>query len=101
MPSLRINRPIFRALLGIDGIAAAVALYLFVTALHDGSVSSFNALTWLALLGSIAAVTVASVALRAQGHRRLASLLLMMLAGPGLLAGLLLLMLLAGNPHWN
>ena len=44
----------FRILFGIDALAAAVVAFFFVWGLSDGSVSAFNILLWLALLGGVA-----------------------------------------------
>ena len=46
----------FRILFGIDALAAAVVAFFFVWGLSDGSVSAFNILLWLALLGGVGVV---------------------------------------------
>jgi hypothetical protein len=66
-------------LLAIDGAAALVALYFFFIGLADGSVSSFNAGIWLALLGGLGAVIGGGMALNASGRRRTACALLSVL----------------------
>ena len=43
----------FRILFGIDALAAAVVLFFFIWGLSDGTVSDFNILLWLALLGGV------------------------------------------------
>ena len=78
----------FNFLFGIDLIIAAIALFFFADGLRDGSVSSSNLLFWLALLSAIGAQLVGALMLRAQGHQFWASLLLGLLAWPGLLFGL-------------
>jgi hypothetical protein len=81
-------------LLAVDGAAALVALYFFFIGLADGSVSSFNAGIWLALLGG-------GLAFNAAGRRRAACALLSVLAVPALLSGLLILMLIVLRPNWR
>lgn len=91
----------FRILFAIDAIAAAIALYFFVWGLQDGSVSSFNILHWAALLAVPAATLGGAVALRSRGQVRAANLVLLMLAVPALLLGLLVLLLAVASVHWN
>jgi hypothetical protein len=92
---------LFRILLAIDAAVALVALYFFFIGLGDGSVSSFNIGLWLALLGGIAAVLGGGWALNAKGQRRAALGVLAILALPGLLFGLFILMVLVLQPRWN
>jgi hypothetical protein len=92
---------LFSILFGIDSIIALVAFYFFVVGLTDGSVSAFNILLWLAVLGGIAAVLGGSVLLNRNGYRRRANALLLILAFPGLSFGLLLLLALILQPRWN
>jgi hypothetical protein len=92
---------VFWAAWGVDAVVTAVALWFFVAGLGDGSVSSFNAGIWLVLLAALAAVSGGSLWLRAAGRRGLALALALLLAVPGALAGLLLLVLLVAQPRWN
>ena len=92
---------LFRLCLAIDAAVALVAVYFFVIGLGDGSVSSFNIVLWLALLGGIAAVLGAGWLLNAKGQRGSAIAVLAILALPGLLAGLFLLLVLILQPRWN
>ena len=91
----------FGILFGIDSIIALVAVYFFVVGLTDGSVSSFNMLLWLALLGGIAAVLGGSILLTRSGYRRRANALLLVPALPGFALGLLLLLAVILQPRWN
>jgi multisubunit Na+/H+ antiporter MnhF subunit len=43
----------FRILWGVDVVAALVALAFFFIGIEDGTVSSFNIMLWLALLGAV------------------------------------------------
>lgn len=88
-------------LLAIDGAAALVALYFFFIGLADGSVSSFNAGIWLALLGGLGAVIGGGLALNAAGRRRAACALLSVLAVPAFGSGLLILALIVLQPNFR
>jgi hypothetical protein len=91
----------FGILFGLDSIAALVAVYFFVAGLADGSVSSFNMLLWLAMLGGIGAVLGGSILLSRNGYRRRANALLLVLAIPGFAFGLLVLLVVILQPRWN
>jgi len=91
----------FWILFGIDAAAALVALYFFFIGLADGSVSSFNITLWLAILGGIAAVLGGGWFLRASGRHSAAMKVLSILAVPGLLFGLFILLALILQPRWN
>jgi hypothetical protein len=56
---------------------------------------------WLAILLCLGGVLLGSRALRGTGRAGLANSLLMIVAVPGLLAGLLFLALIIINPKWN
>lgn len=92
---------IYRGLLGFDGLVAAVIVYFFMLGLIDGSVSSFNAGLWTTILAGLLVVVGGGVALHRARRTVLGSLLLMVLAVPGLLYVLFVLMLLIVNPRWN
>jgi hypothetical protein len=87
--------------LAIDAVVALIFVYFFAVGLGDGTVSSFNMVLWLELLGGLAAVIGGGVALNATGRRGAAVGLLGILALPALLAGLFLLALLILQPRWN
>jgi len=91
----------FWILWGINAIIALVAVVFFLIGLADGSVSSFNMALWLAILLALAGILRGSHALRAAGRAGMANGLLMLLAIPGVLAGLLLLAALILQPRWN
>lgn len=85
-------------------IAAAVtcvAVYYFFVGLVDGSVSSFNAGLWTLLLLGTLGVTLGSLVLRRSGRPGLGALLALVLAVPGALAGLYVLLILIMQPRWN
>lgn len=53
---------------GIDAVTALVFVYFFFAGLADGTVSSFNILLWLLILGIAALVVGGSLALRSRGR---------------------------------
>ena len=92
---------LFWTLYGIDAVIALIALYFFVAGLSDGSVSASNILLWLAILGGLAAILGGGLRLKSNGHRGLANGVLLILAVPGLLYGLLILSAIILQPRWN
>lgn len=92
---------LFRILLAIDAAVAAILLYFFVTGIEDGSVSSFNIMIWLVMLGGIALVIGGALTLRARSQRLAANLLLAVPAAPALLFGLFILLAVLLQPRWN
>jgi hypothetical protein len=92
---------LFRIFLIVDAIAAAIILFFFMWGLADGTVSSFNIMLWLAILGGTAGVLGGGWALKEKGKIAAASVLLGVLAAPSLLYGLLLLVLIVGQPNWR
>lgn len=91
----------FRILFGFDALVALVMLYFFFIGLADGSVSSFNAGLWFIILLALAGIMGGSLWLRSTGRPRSAIALLLLLAVPGLLGVLFLLVVLITNPRWN
>ena len=92
---------IFRTLLAVDLVVAAVCVYFFLAGLADGSVSSFNGGLWTMILAGVAAIPAGGWLLHANGHRRAALAVLAVLAVPGLIAGLFLLLVIVLQPRWN
>lgn len=91
----------FWFLWGFDALIALVVLYFFFIGLTDGSVSSFNMGIWLILLLALAAVMGGSLLLKSYGHLGLAKGVLAILAIPGFLYLLFLLLMLITKPRWN
>jgi len=91
----------YRLLFAFDAIVAAGILFFFVWGLSDGSVSSFNIGLWLGILATIAGVLLGAHYLNAGGNRPLAIILLLVLAIPGLLYALFVLLIIVANPRWN
>lgn len=92
---------LYRGALAVAGLVAAVVGFFFLVGLADGSVSSFNAGLWLGLLALTAGVLLAGTFLRTRGHTAAAVAVLAILAVPGLLYGLFLLLILVTQPRWN
>lgn len=88
-------------LFAIAALVALVVLYFFVIGLLDGSVSSFNMLLWLALLAVTGGVLLGSWWLKSRGSLGAAKGVLLILAAPGLLYGLFVLMAIILKPRWN
>jgi len=91
----------FWILWGFDACIALVALYFFFIGLGDGSVSSFNMRLWLMLLGGLAVILMGSLWLKGLGKLLPAKMLLAILAVPGLLYLLFILLVLISKPRWN
>jgi hypothetical protein len=92
---------LFRVLWWFDALITAVVLYFFAVGLGDGSVSSFNAGLWAMILLGLATVMVGSRALHVAGHHKTAIGLSLVMAVPGALAVLFLVIVLTTNPRWN
>jgi len=84
----------------IDALVAAIFVYFFVVGLADGTVSSFNIVEWLGILGALAGILGGSLWLKSKSMAT-AIILLLVLAIPAILALLLLIVVLISNPRWN
>lgn len=92
---------LYRLFLAAGSIALLIALYFFGVGLADGSVSSFNIVLWLGLLGGLLAIVVGGWLLNTRGHRGAAILLHALLAVPAILAALFFLLIVILQPRWN
>ncbi|MDX2246992.1 MAG: osmoprotectant transporter permease [Bacteroidia bacterium] len=88
-------------LFGIATIVAIVAVYFFIIGLLDGTVSSRNMLMWLGLLSVVMGVIFGGLWLKSSGNLVAAKILLCVLAVPGIIAGLFILIAIIGKPRWN
>jgi hypothetical protein len=91
----------FRILWGFDLLIALVVVFFFFWGLSDGTVSAFNIGLWLVLLLGVGGVVWGGWKLRAAGRTGLATGLLLILAFPGFMYVLFLLVVLIGRPRWN
>jgi hypothetical protein len=91
----------YRLLFLFDLIVAAVVFSFFFWGVSDGTVSSFNAGLWLALLSTVAGVLLGAYYLNAGGKRTAAITLLHVLAIPGFLFLLFFLFVIIAQPRWN
>lgn len=92
---------LYRILLGIDALALGIALLFFAWGLSDSSVSSFNILEWILLLGTLGGILAGGLVLQRQGSEGLAKAVLALLAVPAALFGLFFLLLILASPRWN
>ena len=86
---------------GFAAIVTGVAVYFFLVGLADGSVSSFNTGLWTAILLGTMGITIGSLLLKKSGRPGLGALLALVLALPGVLAGLFFLLFLFTQPRGN
>jgi len=91
----------FWILWGIDALVALGFVYFFMVGLADGSVSSFNIVLWLGILGALAAILGGAFWLKWAGHVWPAIGVLLVLAIPAILALLFFLVVMISNPRWN
>ena len=92
---------IFRLVWVVDALIVLVVLCFFFVGLADGSVSSFNAGIWTALLLGLGAVFGGGTWLYSTGRKRSAVILLSVLAVPGLLTFVFILIVLISDSRWN
>jgi hypothetical protein len=85
----------------IDVVIAIIVLYFFLVGLADGSVSSFNIGLWLLILLGLGSVMGGSLWLKSAGHLGFAMVLLLILAVPGVLYGLFMVVCMIAAPRWN
>jgi hypothetical protein len=86
---------------GIDAIVASIVLYFFFIGLADGTVSTVNGHLWLGMLAALAAILGGSLWLKSHDLLGYAKILAGILAIPGIIAGIFLLIILIAKPKWN
>ena len=84
-----------------DLFISLVIVVFFFIGIMDGSVSSFNIELWLIILFVLAVLHSGSFWLKTQGYILSAIILLLVLAIPGLLFGLFMLLILLSQSPWN
>jgi hypothetical protein len=95
------NVSFFWILWGFDALITLVVVYFFLIGLGDGSVSSRNMMMWVALLAVVGGVLGGGYYLYTHGQPALAKTLLWLLAAPGLIAVLFMLVVIISKPRWN
>ncbi len=88
----------FWLLWGFDAVITLGFVYFFLLGIADGSVSSFNIVLWLGILGTLGAGLGGSFFLKLKGQGVLAVIVLCLLAIPALGSLLFFLMILITNP---
>lgn len=86
---------------GIAAIVALVAVYFFIIGLLDGTVSSNNMLLWIGILSVVGGVLFGSLWLKSSGNLMAAKILVGVLAVPGIIAGVVILIMMIAPPRWN
>jgi ABC-type tungstate transport system substrate-binding protein len=82
-------------------VVALVIVIFFFWGLADGSISSFNLAIWFVVLAVAVAVPLTGIRLAFHGHHFVAILVLGILAVPGLVYGLFLLLVIGSGTSWN
>jgi hypothetical protein len=92
---------LFRMLLGIDAIICAIIVVFFFIGMVSGSVSSYNIGLWIAILAALAVIFGVSLWLKMLGYTVFGTLLLLVIAIPGLLYGLFIFLTIVTKTSWN
>jgi len=92
---------LFWILWGIDALIGTIAVVFFLLGLANGTVASFNIGIWIAILAALAVILAGSLGLKTAGHPGFGMVLLLVLAIPGLLYGVFLLLVSVSNTSWN
>ena len=92
---------LFRILMALNLLVAAVAVFFFLWGLTDGTVSSFNIVLWLGLLAGTLGLPWAGWTLAGRGRVRAANVLLLVLAVPAVFAGIMIAVMIVNPPRWN
>jgi len=81
----------FWVVLGIDALIAGITIVFFVIGLADGSVSSENIGLWAIIFAVLAAIIAGGFWLKRGGYTIFGMVVLLVLAVPGVLSGIILL----------
>ena len=84
----------------IDAVISTIAFVFFIIGLEDGSVSSFNIGIWLIIFVVLTAIIAGSLWLKKIGYLLLGTMLLLILAIPGILSGLFLFLFVVSGTKW-
>ena len=86
---------------GIDALICTIAVVFFLLGLTNGTVSSFNIGVWIAILAALAVIIGGSLWLKEVGYPVFGTVLLLVLAIPGILYGVFILLVVVTKPSWN
>lgn len=92
---------LFWILWGIDALISVIIGSFFLLGLANGSVSSFNIGIWITILAALAVIIGGSLWLKKCRYPVFATLLLLVLAIPGLLYGLFMFLIIVTKTSWN
>ena len=87
--------------LSIDALICAITIIFFFIGLIDGSVSSFNIEIWIVILFVLAAIISGGLWLKTIGYPVFGTIILLVLAVPGLLYGLFIFLFVVSGSSWN
>jgi len=85
----------------IDALLCTIVFIFFIIGLVDGSISSFNIGIWIAIWATLSMIIAGSLLLKAGGYVGFGTLLLSILAIPGILCGLFLFLFIVTDTRWN
>ena len=88
---------LFWTLWGIDALITLVFVLFFFVGLSDGTVSANNGLLWLVILLGLAALLLGGYWLFTHQYMLVATMLMAVLAVPGIVYGLFMLLMVSGN----
>ncbi len=88
---------LFWILWSIDAVITLIAFFFFFVGLGDGTVEWDNGMLWLVILIGLTALLGGGYWLYTHQYRLAAIMLMALLAVPGILYGLFMLLLLSGN----
>ena len=91
----------YRVFLAVASVVALVIVIFFFWGLADGSVYSFNFAIWFVALVIAVAAPIFGVQFATRGHHFAAIFVLGILALPGLVYGLFLLVVVGSGTSWN
>jgi hypothetical protein len=91
----------FWMLWGFDALVALGFVYFFFVGVSDGTVSSFNIVLWMTILGFFGVILAVPLWLRRLGYEIAAVCVLLVVGVPALLSLLFFLLILITNPRMN
>jgi hypothetical protein len=99
--SAAIKSNIFWIFMGIDLLICSIVAAFFAIGLVDGSVSSYNLDMWIGILVALSVVIAGGLWIKVMGYSVIGTVLLLILAIPGIICGFIILVTLVTNARWN